>query len=122
MTNPGFASPLMRHRVYARNLEVPSGSAVGTARAIAHAYGVFAAGGEQLGLRQETLDLLAAPAIPPTHGFYDECLKGRRAVLARLHEAVRRAAVRQRRARSDRREPAVRWALRIRRRALATGT
>ena len=26
--------------------------------------------------RQQTLDLLAAPAIPPTHGFHDECLKG----------------------------------------------
>lgn len=25
--------------------------------------------------RKETLDLLAAPAIPPTRGFYDECLK-----------------------------------------------
>jgi len=22
------------------------------------------------------LDLLAAPAIPPTHGFHDECMKG----------------------------------------------
>ena len=62
--------------VYARNLEVPSGGAVGTARAIAHAYGVFAAGGQELGLRQETLDLLAAPAIPPARGFYDECMKG----------------------------------------------
>ena len=49
---------------------------VGTARASAHAYGVFAAGGQQLGLRQETLDLLAAPAIPPARGFFDECLKG----------------------------------------------
>jgi len=27
-------------------------------------------------LRRETLDLLAAPAIPPRRGFYDECLKG----------------------------------------------
>ena len=27
------------------------------------------------GLRPETLDLLAAPAIPPTRGFYDECLR-----------------------------------------------
>ena len=45
------------------------------ARAIAHAYSVFASGGHELGLRQETLDLLAAPAIPPAHGFYDECLK-----------------------------------------------
>lgn len=63
-------------RVYARNLEIPSGGAVGTARAIAHAYSVFATGGKELGLRRETLDLLAAPAVPPTRGFYDECLKG----------------------------------------------
>ena len=76
MTNPGFAVVHDKQRVYARNLEVPSGGAVGTARAIAHAYGVFATGGRVLGLRQETLDLLAAPAIPPTRGFYDECLKG----------------------------------------------
>ena len=62
--------------MYARNLEVPSGGGVGTARGIAHAYGVFATGGRELGLRQETLDLLAAPAIPPTRGFYDECMKG----------------------------------------------
>jgi CubicO group peptidase (beta-lactamase class C family) len=61
--------------VYARNLEVPSGGAVGTARAIAHAYSVFATGGRELGLRPETLELLAAPAVPPTRGFYDECMK-----------------------------------------------
>ena len=76
VTNPGFAIAHDEQRVYARNLEVPSGGGVGTARAIAHAYGVFASGGRELGLRQETLDLLAAPAIPPTRGFYDECLKG----------------------------------------------
>ena len=62
-------------QIYARNLEVPSGGAVGTARAIAHAYSVFATGGRELGLRKETLDLLAAPAIPPARGFYDECMK-----------------------------------------------
>jgi len=73
--NPGTGVYLDRQRVYARNLEVPSGGAVGTARAIARAYGVFASGGRELGLRKETLDLLAAPAIPPTQGFYDECLK-----------------------------------------------
>lgn len=76
MINPGSAVCLDKQRVYARNLEVPSGGAVGTARAIAHAYSVFATGGRELGLRQETLDLLSAPAIPPTHGFHDECLKG----------------------------------------------
>ncbi len=74
--NPGTSIYLDESRVYARNLEVPAGGGVGTARAMAHAYGVFAAGGRELGLRQETLDLLAAPARPPACGFYDECLKG----------------------------------------------
>jgi CubicO group peptidase (beta-lactamase class C family) len=74
--NPGTSIYLDDRRVYARNLEVPAGGGVGTARAIAHAYGVFASGGRELGLRQQTLDLLAAPAVPPTRGFYDECLKG----------------------------------------------
>jgi CubicO group peptidase (beta-lactamase class C family) len=73
--NPGSAVYLDEHSVYARNLEVPSGCGVGTARGIAHAYSVFATGGRELGLRGETLDLLAAPAIPPTRGFYDECMK-----------------------------------------------
>jgi CubicO group peptidase (beta-lactamase class C family) len=74
--NPGSAVSLDPQRVYARNLEAPSGGGVGTARGIAHAYGIFATGGGELGLRQETLDLLAAPAIAPMHGFYDECMKG----------------------------------------------
>ncbi len=76
VVNPGSTVYLDEQRVYARNLEVPSGGAVATARGLAHAYSVFASGGRELGLRQETLDLLAAPAVPPTHGFYDECLKG----------------------------------------------
>jgi CubicO group peptidase (beta-lactamase class C family) len=71
----GSELPHDEERVYARNLEVPSGGGVGTARAIARAYSVFATGGRELGLRQETLDLLAAPAIPPARGFYDECMK-----------------------------------------------
>ncbi len=76
ITNPGAGICQDEQRVYARDLEVPSGGGVGTARAIAHAYSAFATGGRELGLRQETLDLLAAPAIPPAHGFFDECLKG----------------------------------------------
>jgi CubicO group peptidase (beta-lactamase class C family) len=63
-------------RIYARDLEVPSGGGVGTARAIAHAYGVFATDGHELGLRKETLEALRAPALPSRHGFYDECMKG----------------------------------------------
>jgi CubicO group peptidase (beta-lactamase class C family) len=61
----GSMLPHDEQHIYARNLEVPSGGGVGTARAIAHAYSVFATGGRELGLRQETLDLLAAPAIAP---------------------------------------------------------
>jgi CubicO group peptidase (beta-lactamase class C family) len=76
VVNPGTSIYLDDRRVYARNLEVPAGGGVGTARAIAHAYGIFASGGRELGLRQQTLDLLAAPAVPPARGFYDECLKG----------------------------------------------
>jgi len=74
--NPGTSIYLDESCVYARKLEVPAGGGVGTARAIAHAYSVFATGGRELALRPATLDLLAAPAAPPAHGFYDECLKG----------------------------------------------
>ena len=71
----GSELPLVPERIYARNLEVPSGGAVGTAQAIAHAYSVFATGGRELQIRPETIALLAAPAIPPARGFYDECMK-----------------------------------------------
>jgi CubicO group peptidase (beta-lactamase class C family) len=74
--NPGTSVYLDDRKVYARNLEVPAGGGVGTARGMAHAYSVFATGGHELGLRQDTLDLLAALATPPAHGFFDECLKG----------------------------------------------
>jgi CubicO group peptidase (beta-lactamase class C family) len=70
----GSELPHDAQRIYARNLEIPSGGGVGTARAIARAYSAFATGGRELGLRQDTLDRLAAPAIPPTRGFRDECM------------------------------------------------
>jgi CubicO group peptidase (beta-lactamase class C family) len=74
-----LAGSLLPHdaqRIYARNFEVPAGGGVGTARAIARAYSVFATSGRELELRPETLRALAAPAIPPTRGFYDECMMG----------------------------------------------
>ena len=73
--NPGSAVVLDDARVYARNLEVPSGGGVATARGIAAAYSVFATDGHALGLRAETIAALAAPAIPPACGFHDECMK-----------------------------------------------
>jgi CubicO group peptidase (beta-lactamase class C family) len=72
----GSMFPHDEKRVYARGFEVPAGGGVGTARAMARAYGVFAGGGRELGLRTETLQALAAPAMPPARGFYDECMKG----------------------------------------------
>jgi CubicO group peptidase (beta-lactamase class C family) len=67
--------PLDEERIYARNFEGPSGGGVGTARGIAHAYSVFATGGKELGLREETLRQLMAPPIAPLKGFRDGALK-----------------------------------------------
>jgi CubicO group peptidase (beta-lactamase class C family) len=76
MTNPGTNVPSDPERVFVRELEIPSGGGVGTARAIARAYGVFAGDGGELGLRAETLAALRAPAVPPRRGFHDACFKG----------------------------------------------
>ena len=71
----GSELPAQSDRIYARNLEVPAGGGVGTARAMAQAYSVFATGGRELGLREETLRQLMALAVPPARGFRDACLK-----------------------------------------------
>jgi len=76
VSNPGTQFYLDPQRVVVRELEVPSGGGVASARALAKAYGVFASGGHALGLRTATLDALQAPAVPSRHGFYDECLHG----------------------------------------------
>jgi CubicO group peptidase (beta-lactamase class C family) len=66
----GSELPYDARRVYARNLEVPSGGGVGTARAIARAYSAFATGGRELGVGAATMAALSA-AVP---GLYDECM------------------------------------------------
>ena len=79
---PPIAHSESRHRVLRRSRWVhrarPRGS-VGrghrSAHGIAKAYGVFANGGTELGLRTETLDALRAPAQPSRHGYFDECLR-----------------------------------------------
>ena len=62
-------------RIYARNLEIPSGGGVGTARAIARAYSAFATGGGDLQLLPGTLRAIEAPAVPSANGFYDDCMR-----------------------------------------------
>ena len=77
LSNPGGGFIRDKERVYIRNVEVPSGGVVATARGIARAYGVFASGGHELDLRPSTLDLLAAPPVPPASGtFYDDFFRG----------------------------------------------
>ncbi len=75
IVNPGAGVVMDKDRIYARDLEVPSGGGVGTARAIAKVYGAFAMGGDELGIKPETLAALKAPAIPPSRGFFDEVLR-----------------------------------------------
>lgn len=73
-----LAGSMLSHdeqRIYARDFEVPSGGGVGTARAIARAYSVFATDGKELQLRPATLQQLAAPAVRPARGFFDECMR-----------------------------------------------
>jgi CubicO group peptidase (beta-lactamase class C family) len=71
----GSLFPLDAERIYARNFEVPAGGGVGTARAIARAYGVFSTGGKELGLSEATLRQLMAPPVAPLKGFRDGALK-----------------------------------------------
>ena len=63
-------------RIYARNLEVPSGGGVVSARGLAGAYNAFAGGGREIGVRSGTLAELTAPPVPSDHGFFDESLRG----------------------------------------------
>lgn len=74
--NPGTGICLDKERVYTRELEVPSGGGVGTARGIARAYSEFCVAGGELQLQPATIAALSAPPIPPANGFHDECLHG----------------------------------------------
>jgi len=61
--------------IYARNFEVPSGGGVATAQGIAHVYSGFATGGEEIGLKEETLKQMMEIPITPKYGFKDMGLK-----------------------------------------------
>jgi CubicO group peptidase (beta-lactamase class C family) len=76
IANPGTSFYVDPQHVIVRDIEVPSGGAVATARAIATIYGAFAAPGGPLGLRPQTLEALAGPATPARRGFYDDCFRG----------------------------------------------
>lgn len=77
VANPGTAFYVDPDHVIVRELEVPSGGAVTTARALATVYGAFAAPGGPLALRPETLEALAAPAPRARQGYDDACFRAR---------------------------------------------
>ncbi len=66
--------PLDDERIYARNLEVPSGGGVGSARGISRLQ-PFATGGQELGFAPQDPPAAEAPAVPSAHGFYDKGLR-----------------------------------------------
>ena len=68
--------------------EIPAANGIGTARAVARAYGEFATGGAALGLTAETLDALQRPALEPSGGRDRPRPPHRDRVLARLRQAV----------------------------------
>lgn len=72
LMNPRLARPGDLVRGDYRAVEIPAGNGIGLVRSIAQAYGVFATGGRELGLGDETLKALAAPAIPPRDGSIDQ--------------------------------------------------
>lgn len=76
IANPGTSFYVDPRHVIVRGLEVPSGGAVATARAIATIYGAFSAPGGPLALRPQTLEALREPATPAQMGFHDECFRG----------------------------------------------
>jgi CubicO group peptidase (beta-lactamase class C family) len=57
-----------------RTVEIPAANGIGTARAVAKAYGSAATGGRELGLTADTLDALTKSAVTPTGGIRDKVL------------------------------------------------
>jgi CubicO group peptidase (beta-lactamase class C family) len=74
-TNPRLRSPADLDRPEFRSVELPAATAVGHARAVARVYGDLAAGGAELGVGEDTLAQLAAPAVQPPGGATDLVLR-----------------------------------------------
>lgn len=71
---PGMRSNLVLNTPAYRSVEIPSAGGIGQASSIARAYSVFATGGQELGIKPETLSELQAPAQPPTPGGWRDVI------------------------------------------------
>lgn len=73
--NPKFSSPAELDRPEYRAIEIAAGGGIGQVRSIAKAYSVFALGGKELGLTQETFETLTQPSTTPPAGLHDEVMQ-----------------------------------------------
>jgi len=69
--NPRTRGPSGFDRPEYRAVEIPSAGGIGQVRSVARVYSEFATGGTALGLRQETLEEVTAPARPPSKSERD---------------------------------------------------
>ena len=95
--NPKLRSPGDLDKPEYRRVELGAAGGIGTARAVAKAYGAFAAGGKDLGVRAETIEELSAPAPPPPRRLARRGPQDRHELLARLLQALARLPLRHRR-------------------------
>ncbi len=82
ITDRSFANPKVTgvYKYYnevpeMRKIELPASNGIGTARAIAKLYGIFATGGKELGIKPETMEAITKPANDPELGRFDEVLQ-----------------------------------------------
>jgi CubicO group peptidase (beta-lactamase class C family) len=68
LSNPRVDASLARDTIYRRGLELPSVNGIGSAKAIARAYSVFATGGAELGITPQTMAALTDPTVTPDKG------------------------------------------------------
>ena len=78
MSNPRLTGPAAFNTDRAlRAVEIPSANGIADARSIAKLYGIFAAGGDEIGLRKQTLDDLMAAPVLPSEGTDDLVLRAK---------------------------------------------
>jgi CubicO group peptidase (beta-lactamase class C family) len=73
--NPKLRSPADFNKPEYRRVELPAANGIGQVRSMAKAYGVFAAGGHELGIDEDTLETLTTLSTPPSLSSRDEVLK-----------------------------------------------
>jgi CubicO group peptidase (beta-lactamase class C family) len=73
--NPKLRSPADFNKPEYRRVELPAANGIGQVRSMAKIYGVFAAGGHELGIDEGTLETLTTLPTPPSLSSRDEVLK-----------------------------------------------